>query len=151
MAKSEYITQGILRYQELSEQLDNLKKALLADGVTMAELEPKGFFVTDNTVKNGKPKHAQVKGEGIPRGDYDWETYTKVILRELGGKGKTPDAIDYALKANPRIPEKTLKDAIRGKMSLLARGGHIIIVSAGAKSEGYTYELQPDDDVYDYK
>lgn len=82
------------------------------------------------------------KPEGIEKGNLSWEAYWMVVLRELGGSGKTEDATKYAIKANPKIKDQTLiLTSARTKLSKLYREKKIGAIKSNIRSEGYEYIL----------
>lgn len=110
----------------------------------MRSYEPTADSPTKHTQtpKKGKKERVQVKAEGKGRGTQTWEKYTQTVLLEIGGEGKTQDAIAYAIKANPREPESRIIHAIRSKLSKLYRKGVIGARPGGNKKDGYTYFIK---------
>ena len=94
------------------------------------------------TKSPAKVKKELPKPEGIPKGGESWEGYVKIILKQIGGSGKTSDVYSYAMKANPTFDETLVLNAVRGKLSKLNIKGEINADDSGAKSEGYIYTLK---------
>lgn len=96
---------------------------------------------TDQPVSVPKKEKEKIKPEGIPKGSLSWESYIQVILKELGGKGKTQDVVQYATKANPKEPAKRVKFAVSGKLSKLYRNKTIGANRSPIKKEGYEFYI----------
>jgi len=91
---------------------------------------------------NARKTKQIVNAYGIPKGKTVWDDYAKLVLKEIGGTGKSQDAIVYAKNANPRIPESTIVYSMRGTLSRLAKNDAINVEKAAIKSEGNTYSLK---------
>jgi len=95
---------------------------------------------TASIITNSRNKKESIKGEGIPKGkDMSWESYVQTILKELGGKGKTKDVGEYAIKANPRINADLVLTAVRGKLSKLKLNSTIGAHETSSKKDGYEF------------
>jgi hypothetical protein len=97
---------------------------------------------SDATVQpglNGRTKKEHPKPEGTPKGDMSWEKYVEFILTELGGKRKTREINEYAVKANPNLGEDLIHNAIRGKLSAMYRDKQIGAKESKNRKEGYDY------------
>jgi hypothetical protein len=92
-----------------------------------------------------KEKKEPLKGEGLARGTTTWEKYVQQILKELGGKGKTQDVVQYATKANPKENQVLVLQAVRGKLSKLFRRGVLGADKGENKKDGYTFFLKSPD------
>ena len=89
-----------------------------------------------------KSKKEAPKAEGIAKDDMSWEQYVNVILKSRpGGRGKTRDVVNYAVKANPKIESDLVLAAVRGKLSKLYRTGVIGATESANKSEGYEFHI----------
>lgn len=95
-----------------------------------------------HTMRRTKKPKQVAKHEGKPKRDTPWEKYVVDVLRELGGKGKTVDVIAYVTKANPKISETTIYNAVRAWLSKLNLNGVIDAEVTQNKKEGYTYKVK---------
>jgi hypothetical protein len=77
------------------------------------------------------------------KGKMSWDRYAILLLREIGGKGKANDVTEAAIKANPDIDKKTIKSAIRSKLSNRYRDGFLTAEKGDYKKDGYVYVLDP--------
>ncbi len=122
-------------YQELERKLVAELDAVRAQ---MEEFMPQA---TSSTPTKKDKKHP-LKGEGIAKEEASWEAYVVEVLKELGGQAKTREVVEYVVKANPKLDEETVLDAVRGKLSKLYRAEVIGAQKSAVKSEGYVFHVK---------
>lgn len=142
MSRDQFTAQALARYAELKEQLGHLRQFLITEGISVEELDAASGDNGHSTLKSVRT------AKGVAKGKHTWDVYTRIVLRELGGKGKSAQAISYALDANPRLPINKVKDALRAQLSIQGRDGRLIVHPGATKTEGNEYELKADDEVY---
>lgn len=129
----------------LTELLTQEERNLMERLEAVRKLLGKGPLLESRTLmdreagRSTKAKHVKPKPKGIPKAGETWEEYIVTVLKALGGRGKSMDVITYAMGANPRMPEKKVREAVRGKMSKMAKAGRIGAIRTNVKTEGYEY------------
>ena len=140
----QHIQDSIIKYQNLKIQVEGLKQYLIGAGVSESELDNE----RTNNHKNKEPK----VGSGIAKKDKtNWDDYSRLVLRELGSKGKASAAIDYAHAANPKIPIKKVTDNMRSALFRQGKDGILLVEHGASRIEGNTYILKMDDEVLKIK
>ena len=146
MARPELIRELKIREQELAEELEAIRKILASNSIiSTVEIEKPSVSLQHGKVSISDIQKTQENGSYEsdinypPKGDTSWEEYTKIMLSKIGGRGRTGDVYNAAIKANPNIDTKTVKMAIKGKLSILYRKGEIDAVEGKIKSEGHEY------------
>ena len=132
-------------------QKELIKELLIREGKLIKELEAIktliGVYNSDGIVE-GQVAEEQTHGNATindaisPKGMMSWETYTVLVLRELGGSAKASEVAAAVIKSNPDIPEKTIKSAIRAKLSIKYRAGVISAIKGVTKKDGYVYKIE---------
>ncbi len=84
----------------------------------------------------------KVTPSGTPKGKMSWENYVELILKEIGGKGKSQEIAKAIYKANPKIPEARALHAVRHHLSKLLKFGKIGANKSENQSEGYTFFIK---------
>lgn len=79
---------------------------------------------------------------GTPKRKMSWENYIEVILKEIGGKGKSQDVAKAVVKANPELNSATILHAVRHHLSKLYKKDKIGANKSDIKSEGYEYFIK---------
>ncbi|HTH56094.1 MAG TPA: hypothetical protein VL728_08600 [Cyclobacteriaceae bacterium] len=143
-----YIQDSINQYRKLKLQLDALRIYLITAGVSEAELGTnQKIAITKKTKEESKP--VSKAGIGIPKKrDMNWDLYSRIILRELGGTAKASDVAEYAKAANPKFDAGNVVDNVRSSLGRQGKAGDILLEPGSSKYEGNTYSLKTDDEVY---
>ncbi len=118
-----------IREKELTEELDAIRKILVSNTIS-SEDKP-----SNNSASKGKTLF------GTTKGGLTWKEYVKLLLSEIGGTGKYQDVVKKAIESNPEIDEKTIRSAVRAKLSKLYQAKEIKAEKGKIKSEGYKYYL----------
>ena len=132
MEHKELIKALIARKGELTKELEAIKTLI---EVYHSDSNIEGHEVDEQvttTIKNTIPS----------KGTMSWENYAVLVLREVGGKAKAAKVANAAIEANPDIDKKTIKSAIRAKLSIKYRDGVLRVTKGKTKKEGYIYILE---------
>ncbi len=130
----ELVEQLQLREEELIKELSAIQ--------TLIGVYNKNNTTTETTSIEEHP--IVIDGNKIPpKGSMGWENYAILVLRRIGGKAKASEVTVAAVKANPNIDKKTIKSAIRAKLSIKYRDGNIDAIKGENKKDGYVYVLDP--------
>lgn len=126
-----------MKQKELIEHLHLREKALIKELDAIRTLI--GVYTSDDT----DGEDVKISDSMIaPKGKMNWGNYAVYVLRKIGGKAKTAEVADAAIKANPGIDKETIKSAIRAKLSIKYREGTIDAVKTKNKKDGYVYEIK---------
>src|ERR1035437_2242771 len=93
--RQQFIEELKIREKELIEELKAIKVIL-------------GNDVPDIPVGNGQPEKVTTTS-GTPKGKMSWETYVELMLKEIGGEGKSQEVAKAIVKANPKIDEARIR------------------------------------------
>ncbi len=145
--KQALINELVARKSEVGDEIERKEEELADLEEEMANIEALldqyGTAEDNGKVQYVEPSSAKVKQQpiGIPKGKNSWDEYAKIVLKEIGGEGKSQEVIEYAKKANLRIKEKKIVDVLRGTLSKLGKVGAIQVKKGAIKSEGNVYKL----------
>ena len=128
MSQKQLIQQLKIREQELIKELEAIQVLVgTYDRDDDRELDESAMTeLADNVV--------------LPKGKMSWEDYSVYLLEKLGGEAKASKVADIAVQANPNESEKTVRTAIKGKLSKNHLNGRIDAVKSPVRKEGYTYK-----------
>lgn len=87
------------------------------------------------------PLPEKKENKGTPKGDYTWVDYVLLMLKEIGGKGKSSDVAKAIFEANDDITLQRAKDASSDKLSRLLSANRVKAIKSTYKKDGYTYEI----------
>ena len=141
MARSELIKELELRRNEIYSEVRVHFPQLIDE---LAAIE-KILSRNDNSKTYGGGRNiveSSVSDSGIPpKGNYNWDEYILMVLKALGGKGKSREVAKAIVEANNDITPGRAKDASSDKLSRLLAAGRISAIKPRHKKEGYTYEI----------
>jgi len=133
-----------MEHIKLLQQLQIREKELVKELNAIKALMDVYLNNQDITIERNNESNIVTGENGIKaKGKMNWDRYTILLLREIGGRGKTSDVTEAAIKANPDIDKKTIKSAIRSKLSNRYRDGFLTAEKGNYKKDGYTYILDP--------
>lgn len=128
--------------QELLKELQIREKELMDELSAIRTI----LGVSNTDIPIGKSSHGEQRDKvaptGTPKGKMSWAKYVELILKEIGGKGKSKDVADAVCKANPKIDEARVLHAVRHHLSKLLKGNIISANKSGIQSEGYEYIIK---------
>lgn len=127
MARQEFLKELQIRENQLLEELKAIRTL---------------FEANSSDVSNGSGHPDKDISSGTPKGKMSWENYVELILKEIGGKGKSQDVAKAVCKANPKIDEARVLHAVRHHLSKLLKFEKIGAIKNEIKSEGYTFFIK---------
>lgn len=127
MPRQEFLKELQIRENQLLEELKAIRTLLGADSSDVSNSDGQ----TDKAVPSGTSK-----------GKMSWEIYIELMLREIGGKGKSQDVAQAIYKANPRMDKARALHAVRHHLSKLLKFDKIGATKNEIKSEGYTFFIK---------
>src|SRR5690606_1990224 len=114
MARSELIKELRIRREEIYAELKENNPNLVI------QLEAIDSMID---VSIGNSTHATTSSDnvlkGTPKGKMPWADYIYLILKEIGGSGKTNDVAEAVVRANKNMEFKKAKNACGDKLSKL--------------------------------
>lgn len=127
MPRQEFLKELQIRENQLLEELKAIRTLLGADS---------------SDVSNSDGQTDKVVPSGTPKGKMSWEIYIELMLREIGGKGKSQEVAKAVCKANPKIDEARVLHAVRHHLSKLLKFGRIGATKSEIQSEGYVFFIK---------
>jgi hypothetical protein len=127
MPRQELVKELQIREKQLLEELNAIRVIL-------------GTSSSDVSNDNGQPDKVIISG--TPKGKMSWENYVELMLKEIGGKGKSQDVAKAVCKANPKIDEARVLHAVRHHLSKLLKFERIGATKNEVQSEGYTFFIK---------
>ena len=136
MARLELIKELRLRrkeiYTDLKDQFPDLMDELSA--IDKIIDRSKSLYVHDTNTGKGD-------ADGTPKGDMNWKDYVLLMLKEIGGVGKSADVAKAIVNANDNITLKRAKDACSYKLSKHLSARNVKATKGTSKRDGYVYEI----------
>lgn len=135
MARLELIKELRLRRKEIYAELQGQFPDLMEELAAIDKIidRSKNLYVADSTSNNKVLT-------GTPKGNMSWEDYVLLMLREIGGVGKTMDVAKAIVNANDNITLKRAKEACSDKLSRHLSAKRVRATKGTSKKDGYVYE-----------
>ena len=127
MPRQELVRELQIREKQLMEELNAIRIIL-------------GTNVSD--IPFNKEPQEKTYSSGTPKGKMSWEQYVELMLKEIGGKGKSQDVAKAVVEANPKLNSATILHAVRHHLSKLLKKGKIGADKSDVQSEGYEYFIK---------
>lgn len=124
---------------QMKTELKNLKEELLQ------KLAAVNLLLGDEgDTSNTKPSPNQpAKPVGTPKGDMTWPDYTLLLLKQIGGEGKSKDVSGAAKKANPELDTTMVENQIKHHLSKLNVAGIIDAKPvSSSRKDGNIYKVK---------
>lgn len=143
MATVELIKELKLRENELEAKLEDINSELDAIRTLIGVYHafPEGNTNIVRTKYSTPEGNANMVRTKYPKGSENWQDYAYAILSSFE-EAKASVVAECAIKANPKIPPDTIRNAISSKLSKLYLAEKIDAVPGANKKDGYTYKIK---------